>query len=100
MKAKAMTSNQKRSGGDMKKTSLPLLGFLAILPSLAFAAEPAKPPQASEAEQSVPGEDIFGFTSPTDVGNVGDMGLALENDARFGKRDGRYRVVTQKLEAS
>jgi hypothetical protein len=28
------------------------------------------------------------------------MGLALENDARFGKRDGRYRVVTQKLEAS
>ena len=49
---------------------------------------------------SVPGDDIFGFTSATDVGSVGDTGMALENDGRFGKRDGRYRVLTQKLEFS
>ena len=48
----------------------------------------------------VPGDDIFGFTSPSDIGKPGDSGLALENDGRFGKRDGTYRVLTQKLEYS
>lgn len=84
----------------MRKSLLPLLCLAVSLPASSFAADPAKAPQVTEQEQSVPGEDIFGFTSPTDVGNVGDMGLALENDGRFGKRDGRYRVLTQKLEAS
>ena len=46
----------------------------------------------------VPGDDIFGFTSTSDVGKAGDMGIALENDGRFGKRDGRYGVITNKLE--
>lgn len=59
------------------------------------SAEPATP----EITQ-VPGEDIFGFTSPTDVGSPGDKGIALENDGAVGKRQGRYRAITQKLEFS
>jgi hypothetical protein len=52
-----------------------------------------EPPAAIE----IPG-DIFGFTSATDTGAVGDKGIGLENDGLFGSRDGRYRQLTQKLE--
>lgn len=38
----------------------------------------------------VPGGDIFGFTSGTDVGSPGDCGVAFEYSARAGKADGRY----------
>lgn len=48
----------------------------------------------------MPGEDVFGFTSTTDVGKSGDKGLALENDIASGTRFGRYRGLTQKLEFS
>ena len=58
----------------------------------------SRPPAAPEVQTvDIPG-DIFGFTSATGVGSVGDLGLALENDGRFGKRSGSYSVVTQKLE--
>lgn len=53
-------------------------------------------PEASGAIE-IPG-DIFGFTSATDTGGVGDKGLALENDFAFGARSGRYLLMTQKLE--
>lgn len=58
---------------------------------------PAAPitPEAQAIE--VPG-DIFGFTSATGIGSVGDLGTALESDGRFGKRTGSYSAVTQKLE--
>jgi hypothetical protein len=46
----------------------------------------------------VPSEDIFGFTSPTDVGNPGDTGFANENDGRLGKRSGIYRALNTKYE--
>jgi hypothetical protein len=36
----------------------------------------------------VPGDDIFGFTDPTDVGHPGDTTFANENDGRWGKRSG------------
>jgi hypothetical protein len=48
----------------------------------------------------VPGDDIFGFTSPTDVGKPGDSGFADENDGRFGKRQGTYGVLNTKYEFS
>lgn len=46
----------------------------------------------------VPGDDIFGFTTPTDVGNPGDTGFANENDGRTGKRSGTYRALNTRYE--
>lgn len=81
-----------------------LLAASLLLASAAHAADlkgrAAEPAAPDAGLLSVPGDDIFGFTSATDVGSVGDTGMALENDGRFGKRDGRYRVLTQKLEFS
>jgi hypothetical protein len=51
-------------------------------------------------ELQVPGDDIFGFTSPTDVGKPGDTGFANENDGRFGKRQGTYGALNTKYEFS
>ncbi len=48
----------------------------------------------------VPGGDIFGFTSPTDVGDPGDTGLALETTTRIGKRSGTYVSPTLKTQVS
>ena len=46
----------------------------------------------------VPGDDIFGFTTPTDVGNPGDTGFGNENDGRAGKRAGTYRALNARYE--
>ncbi len=78
--------------------SLTLLAGVAQAADLKGAKAPAR--VAPEAAGEVPGGDIFGFTSATDVGNVGDKGLALENDGSYGRRDMRSRVLTQKLELS
>jgi hypothetical protein len=51
-----------------------------------------------EAWADVPGDDIFGFTTPTDLGNVGDSGFVNENDGRAGKRGGAYRALNVKYE--
>ena len=83
---------------------IPSLLSAALFAGAAQAADlkGAKSPArvAPEAAGEVPGGDIFGFTSATDVGNVGDKGLALENDGSYGRRDMRSRVLTQKLELS
>ncbi|MGD9924203.1 MAG: hypothetical protein AB7V13_22600 [Pseudorhodoplanes sp.] len=46
----------------------------------------------------VPGDDIFGFTSATDVGNKGDLGFADELNGFEGKRTGSYNVLSNKAE--
>jgi len=46
----------------------------------------------------VPGEDIFGFTSATDVGDKGDLGFANELNGFRGKREGSYRWLSNKME--
>lgn len=46
----------------------------------------------------VPGEDIFGFTSATDVGDKGDLGFANELNGFRGKRDGSYLWLSNKTE--
>jgi hypothetical protein len=46
----------------------------------------------------VPGGDIFGFTSPTDIGDPCSWGLAGELTGRAGKRDGSYLAVTKKTQ--
>ena len=79
-------------------TSHATLAFALAL-SFAGAARAADPPKESDLAQ-VPGDDIFGFTSPTDIGNPGDTAVANENDGRYGKRDGRYFALNQKVELS
>jgi hypothetical protein len=46
----------------------------------------------------VPGDDIFGFTSATDVGDKGDLGFANELTGFRGNRDGSYRWLSNKME--
>jgi hypothetical protein len=48
----------------------------------------------------VPGEDIFGFTSPTGLGEAGNTGIASENSGASGKRGGRYGALSSKTEFS
>jgi hypothetical protein len=58
-------------------------------------------PSGDSSEQNgfeVPGGDIFGFTDPTDVGDKGDRGLALELSNLAGKRSGRYWSPTLKTQ--
>lgn len=71
--------------------------LLSSAPALAadLRTQGDRPGEAAAIE--IPG-DIFGFTSATDTGGVGDRGVALENDFAFGARSGRYLFMTQKLE--
>jgi hypothetical protein len=55
--------------------------------------------EAAADVPDVPGDDIFGFTTPTDVGNPGDTGFVNENDGRVGKRGGSYRALSAKYES-
>jgi hypothetical protein len=48
----------------------------------------------------MPGGYLFGFTDPTDPGDPCTWSFASENDARFGKRDGRYFAIVSKSELS
>ena len=73
--------------------------LIAFALSLANGARAADSGAAKELPQ-VPGDDIFGFTSATDIGNPGDTAIANENDGRIGKRDGRYFAFNQKVELS
>jgi hypothetical protein len=43
---------------------------------------------------------MFGFTLGSDTEEAGAKGVALENVGRFGKRDGSYTGISQKLEFS
>jgi hypothetical protein len=70
-----------------------LAAFCGVWPHAASAAE-------ARGVAEVPAEDIFGFTSPTDVGNEGDKGFANENDGRLGKRSGTYHALNTKYEFS
>jgi hypothetical protein len=66
-----------------------------IPPALvAFACTPCS---AAESVPQVPGDDIFGFSSPTDPGKPGDREIFNENDGRAGKDRGRYLGLNSKL---
>lgn len=54
--------------------------------------------QAIIERPQVPGDDIFGFTSPSDTGTVGEASLSLESTTRFGKSDGLYVSPSLKIE--
>jgi len=77
----------------------PPLFVLALMVGVARAAD-AKAPPVEPAVADVPGDDIFGFTSPTDLGKPGDRNFTNENDFRLGKRDGSYGGLNSKYEFS
>jgi hypothetical protein len=58
----------------------------------------AAQPDSANAVPEVPAEDIFGFTSPSGVGNPGDRSFVNENDGRSGKRSGVYNALDTKYE--
>jgi hypothetical protein len=93
----------------MRKYTFLIFAFVAVVSTYpAFAADPSSYTGSKNFGQSspdkevaqVPGDNIFGFTSPTDVGKPGDIGFANENDGRFGKRQGTYGAVNTKYEFS
>lgn len=74
----------------MSKTALAFVLLLGATP--AFAADAPK----AAAVPTVPGDEIFGFTTASDPGNPGDIILFNENDGRFGKRQGSYFALNPK----
>ena len=72
--------------------------FLIIIAAASVGL--SQPSFAASAIPQVPSEDIFGFTSPTDIGNAGDTSFANEHDGRLGKRAGRYQALDSKIEFS
>jgi hypothetical protein len=63
-------------------------------------AQPRLNDPSEETPFEIPGGDIFGFTSPTDVGAPGDRGIAFELSNRAGKRAGSYWSPTLKTQFS
>jgi hypothetical protein len=95
------------TGPEMRRQrpAFDLLRAIVFLAVFAIACE--KPAAAADATAAtnastptVPGDDIFGITSPTDLGNAGDRGFANENDGRIGKRSGLYGALNAKYEFS
>ena len=74
--------------------------FLFSIVIVASSIALTEPAIADNTVPQVPNDDIFGFTSPTDIGNAGDTSFANENDGRSGKRTGRYRALDSKFEFS
>jgi hypothetical protein len=85
--------------------------FTKVIFALAASASVAGPGAAQAADMAtaksflspvidLPGGDIFGFTSGTDVGKVGDGAIAIESTGSYGSSTGRYRGLAQKAELS
>jgi len=77
--------------------------YKAAPPPAASGWAPCRKPAVAEPLPKfpdVPGDDIFGFTNATDVGNPGDCGISFEYSGAAGKADGRYGWGTLKTEFS
>ena len=72
---------------------------IATLTLLGALAGPALA-QSAPAAPSIPGGDIFGFTSSSDTGNPGDRGIAFETSSRAGRDSGAYWFTTLKTQMS
>jgi hypothetical protein len=92
----------------MRNYKFRIFAFAAAISTYPALADPGSYMGSENIGQSspgkevaqVPGDAIFGFTSPTDVGKPGDIGFANENDGRFGKRQGTYGELNAKYEFS
>jgi hypothetical protein len=74
--------------------------FLFSIVTVALSVALTEPSIAADSVPQVPNDDVFGFTTPTDIGKAGDTNFANENDGRLGKRGGRYDALDSKLEFS
>lgn len=86
------------SKGVFLSTASPLVTAFAAAVAIMgtpVTASATEPPTTTAP--NVPGDDIFGFTTPTDPGNPGDIAYFNENDGRAGKRDGRYGALNSKF---
>src|SRR3954471_5885723 len=63
-------------------------------------AQPMSTDRPNGRSFQMPGGDLFGFTSPSDVGERGDRGVAFELSNRAGKRAGRYCSATLNKQVS
>jgi hypothetical protein len=59
---------------------------------------PADPNFVSSAFTEIETENLFGFTSGTDIGQPGEKEIGWESVANFGRRDGKYFAAEHKLE--
>jgi hypothetical protein len=94
-----------RTGAILRRTAkaVVMVAIFALFGMPVISAEAAARKNAAQTNEwasvpEVPGDEIFGFTSPTDVGNVGEFGLANEFDGRLGKRGGHYGGYNSKSE--
>jgi hypothetical protein len=73
-----------------------------VAPASGFCVKPpaAAPVKGAPVIAQVPGGDLFGITSATDVGSVGDCAVAFEYTGRAGKPDGSYFAGTLKNQYS
>ena len=69
----------------------------ALLIAATLASLAVGPALADDSVASVPGDDIFGYTSATDVGNPGDKQIFNENDGRVAKRQAGYFALDSKI---
>lgn len=73
---------------------------LGIVGSSARADDDDKGKKEEPKFPQVGNDDIFGFTTPTELGDAGDTEFANENDGRIGKRQGSYSALNSKYELS
>lgn len=84
----------------MKQALIALLGTAWLLGATPTLAQ-SRPDGGDKNAMEVPGGEIFGFTDPSDVGDPGDKGIALETTTRIGRAGGgRYVSPTLKTEVS
>jgi len=84
-------------------TGFLIAALISIVPGTARADDDDAPvtraagPQDRD-DEGVETENLFGFTTGSDVGEPGETELTTEIDGAFGKRDGRYTAWRPKLE--
>lgn len=95
MQGQAQSNSARPGWAPLGRAAAGALSLLLAAPAL---SQPR--PADDDPIPSVPGADIFGFTSPTDVGDPGDRGLAFETTTRIGKGSGLYVAPTLKTQLS
>ena len=75
-----------------------LAGALVAIAAPGASAQPVS--SEPQVPFEIPGGDIFGFTSPSDVASQGERGIAFELSSRAGKRAGSYWSPTLKTQFS
>lgn len=89
----------------------PALVIVALQVQPTLAGSPRRPPRRptqlqnqqrpqedKAAETEIDTEDLFGFTTGSDIGDPGEVEGSIESIGRFGRRGGHYRVFSPTFE--